>query len=366
MRGRASALIERLQARLGEIGAHPPVAAVLRRWRAEYGLAMLAVGTAIVAAINIDLPDKAPDFTVFWAAARHAFEAVYDSEFLSPLQPAPPGPRPFAYPPTFLLMILPFGLLSFKAAYVAAVTLSVTGFVAAGLRWSGWAWLALVSPTLIFAALIGQSTLVVGALLMAGLMLAGVRPVLAGVALGIAGCIKPQLLVLAPLALVLLRDGRAMLAAAVTAALLALAATLVFGPAIWGEWLRSLAQFRAINDQLAIERLGIGTNLAAVALVLPVVALLMWRAVRDGDRARLAAATIGGSVLLSPHAVFYESAVLLLPALALVGLNWRLVPIAYLLLGGATTTVGLALVLLGLTLPLGPGRIRSAAAAPPA
>ena len=64
-----------------------------------------AVGVA-TAAYSLSL-DAFPDFIVFWTAARHAADPLlYDSAHLTALQAwmPGPGPRPFIYPPTFLLL----------------------------------------------------------------------------------------------------------------------------------------------------------------------------------------------------------------------------------------------------------------------
>lgn len=332
----------------------PLVAAMRARWRSEYGLVLVALGAGLVGWWHITTPRKYPDFTVLWAAATHAFGPVYDQRWLTGLQHAP-GERPFSYPPTFLLLLIPIGWLKFRIAYVGWMAASVAGFVAVARRWSAWGWLAVWSPTLMFAALIGQTTLLVGAA--AGLALAEAerRPIVAGVALGLAGCIKPQLVYLLGPALMLWRAWAALGWAAASAALLAAAAAAVFGPTIWGSWLASLAGFVAVQDRAAIDRLGlwaVSPWLAVAAGV--VVAVMLARAARARDRAALAIVALGGGLLLSPHAVFYDSAVLLIPALAMIGWNWRAAVVATLLVIGAETSWAVAAVTLLLGQPRTP------------
>jgi hypothetical protein len=335
----------RLRARWSEFLVLAPVRYILGKWRREYGILAFAIGAAFVASRFIGIPGKAPDFTVFWAAATHAFGPVYDSDFISPLQDAPPGPRPFANPPTFLLLLLPVGLLPFKLAYVAWVSASVAAYFAAGLRLTKFAWLAVFSPTFLFVALIGQTTLLAGSLAVFGLALAKHKSVIAGVALGAAACIKPQLVVLAPLALLFLKDIRAILSAGITTLMLALAATAVFGIAIWSDWIQSLAGFRAITAGLNIWQLALPRSPPIIIGGAIIIVGFMALSVRWADRPRLIIATIGGSLLLASYSAHYESVVLLLPALALLRLDWRILPIGFLISGGAVTTIPFALVI---------------------
>ena len=92
-----------------------------------------AVGTALAFAVMFVAASEflwnahAPtgrDFISFWSAAKMALAgnpaAAYDLEALHALQSSVAtfdgGKMPFPYPPAFLLLVLPFGLLSFPAA----------------------------------------------------------------------------------------------------------------------------------------------------------------------------------------------------------------------------------------------------------
>ena len=68
-------------------------------------------------------PMVGTDFVVFWSAARvtiqHGAAAVFSVSWMQPIEEALWHCRNFApwpYPPTFLLLVLPFGLLPFPAA----------------------------------------------------------------------------------------------------------------------------------------------------------------------------------------------------------------------------------------------------------
>jgi len=197
-----------------------------------------------------------PDFEVFWTAARHAHDALlYDGPHLTAAQRWCPGDgaRPFIYPPTFLPIIYPFGLLPFLPAHYLWVGLSCAAFVlAAGLlvkpRWAAIL-LPLTFPVSLAAAY-GQSVLLAGAGLVAGTALLGRRPVLAGALIAAAACIKPQLMLLSPL--LLMGSWPAIGGAAAGGGALVLA-SLAFGPHRWIEWLDALPQFERTVRQMPLH-----------------------------------------------------------------------------------------------------------------
>ena len=319
---------------LKEIAENPVSQAIARRWHPAYRIILVALSTALLTWFHINMPGKGPDFTVLWAAAGHIFAPVYDIAYITSLQPGLPGPRPFAYPPPFLLVLAPVGLLPFKMAYVAWCTAAMVLFVEAGMRVTRFGWLMLFSPTLIFVALIGQTTLIVGALAIAGLTSLD-RPQRAGLAIGVALCIKPQLLLLVPVLLIADQRWRVLLFTGLSAMALSLAATIILGPHIWLDWLGALPEFVAVNDRLGIERLGVAAWLRPAVLI--AATLLLIRATRRNDRPRMMLVALGGSIVLAPHAVFYESVIVLPAAIALVGLCLDTIPALLLLLGIAET-----------------------------
>nr|WP_294847613.1 glycosyltransferase family 87 protein [uncultured Sphingomonas sp.] len=340
--------------RAGEaILAIPGIRRFWRNWRVEYGFALLFLTVLLVAWIQINTPGKFPDFTVFHAAATHSQGPVYDSAYLTPLQDHAAGEeRPFAYPPTFLLMIVPLGWLSFKTAFSVWVAVSVTAYVGAGWRMTKASWLALWSPTFLFAAVIGQTTLMVGGMAIWGFTLLDRRPRLGGAIFGAAICVKPQLFLFLPLLLIMSRQWRTIGTATVTGGVIAVAATINFGPQIWGQWLGSIAQFVATNDRQDIVRLGVPPSSLWFYVILIVATALLWRH-RNGPRSQQALLVLGASILLSPHAAFYESAVLIAPAFAVAGLSWRLVPAFLLLLIPELESAWLAMILLAISWPVG-------------
>ncbi|HEX3917896.1 MAG TPA: glycosyltransferase family 87 protein [Caulobacteraceae bacterium] len=214
-----------------------------------------------------------PDFEVFWTAARHAGDPLlYNSDYLTALQTWEPGtgPRPFVYPPTFLLMIWPFGLLPFLPAYYlwAGLSVAAIGLAAWRLVTPGWgAVLVVVTFPVLMAAAYGQSVLFAGAALVAGATLLERRPRLGGALIALAACIKPQLTLLSPL---LLLGHWSAMRAAIVAGLALVLASFVFGAGRWLEWLGAVAEFSRTVHQLPlhfINPLSPDLNLAEKAAV---------------------------------------------------------------------------------------------------
>ncbi|MFD2136193.1 glycosyltransferase family 87 protein [Novosphingobium resinovorum] len=103
-------------------------------------------------------------------------------------------------------------------------------------------WLLLLAfPAVPIVVTHGQTAFLVAGLLGAGLWLVPTRPVLAGVLLGLA-TIKPQFGLLLPIVLLLTGQWRTILAAVLTAALLAAASALLFGGEVWSGWLSASAR----------------------------------------------------------------------------------------------------------------------------
>ena len=197
------------------------------------------------------------DFMVFWRAARAAlagdlailsdgarFTAALNREFAHWLS-APLPLHPWVYPPHFLLLLLPFGLLPFGAAYalfvVATFALAAAAVLAGerGFRRALLGGALALSPAAAITATAGQNSFLAAALLVGGCRLAATRPALGGALLGVL-TVKPQLFLMVPVALLAARQGRA-LAACVAAALSLVAASVaLFGLAPWQAWLDAM------------------------------------------------------------------------------------------------------------------------------
>lgn len=199
--------------------------------------------------------EPAQDWMVFYTAARAHFDGnlplIWDGERLTAALNQrfaswlafPLNLHPWVYPPTFLLLFLPFGML--PPAVSLAVFLS-SGFIvllAAAMLYVGRGkprWIVgfslVLCPAVPFNVMTGQNAFFTSALLVGGFGLIGRHPVVGGALLGIL-TFKPQFWLMVPVALLAARQWRALGAAAASALLLALSSLLVFGPEIWRAWI---------------------------------------------------------------------------------------------------------------------------------
>lgn len=142
----------------------------------------------------------------------------------------------FAYPPTMLVLALPFGLLPLVPGFFVWTVVSLAA-LAAALRAAGLPIVMvaaiLVSPAAAENLVTGQTGSLIAAALAGGLLMARAgRPVAAGLLLGLL-VLKPQFGLLVPVCLLAARDWRATLCTG-AAAVFYVAATLpVFGVDAW-------------------------------------------------------------------------------------------------------------------------------------
>jgi hypothetical protein len=144
----------------------------------------------------------------------------------------------WSYPPPFLLLAVPFGLLTYLVA-LCTWTASGLALLALALRGQGPAWLtvaALTSPVVVFAILAGQVSLLSAALTLVVFTQLDRRPVLAGFLLALF-LIKPQTLLLVPVLLVASRRWTVLLCAAVGVVALVGLSALVCGIETWREFI---------------------------------------------------------------------------------------------------------------------------------
>lgn len=288
-----------------------------------------------------------PDFLVFHAAARAFFEGklaiVYDVDAFTAMQNALYGDRvaggvefrPFLYPPFWLAMLLPLGLLAVGKAY--AVFMAGTAAIATLIegRRDGWGWLAVVcSPAAVWVVLAGQNTFLSLALLYGGLRLLDRSPALAGLLLGLLSY-KPQVWVLVPLALLAARQWRALVWMAGTVAVLSLASLGLFGLDFWRAFFdatRIATAPPAVNEMFERMYMHMTTLLAAARLVgLPagvagaiqlagsaLAAVAVWIAFRrHGSGAARTAVLVTATYLVSPYTLNYDLLLLMPAAVAL-------------------------------------------------
>lgn len=322
-----------------------------RGWAFAAGLAALvSIGfvatvmmVAFVATADPDMPALKVDFRVFWAAGQLAVAgdplAVHDQARLAAAHATHVDEyMPWLYPPGFLVLVTPFGLLSFAWAYLVWTLLSL-GLVAVALKpfVSGirplWMLVAL-APASYAAILSGQTSLLWMAGLLAALAaLRDGRMVLAGVFIGCL-TLKPQLGVMIPFALLAMGAWRTILSAGLTTAAVQILPTLYYGVEYWRLLQVTLAQLREwVTASLDTILLMIGPAFlfgfagapepvawavqGAVALFSVATVVILWRT-KDLSFDTRAAGLLAAILLSAPYLWWYEAALMAAIALFLV------------------------------------------------
>lgn len=245
------------------------------------------------------------DFQVFWGVTKVPVGAIYDH-------------RVFAYPPTTLLLLTPFGQLPFWPSLVAwsAVGTAAITFAARRLIGPLALGLGLLTYAGIGTLLGGQISFFVGALVIAALSTS--KPRSRGVLLAAAAVIKPQSLLAAPIALVAERNWKAIGWAVVGGSALLLASVLLFGTGVWERWFTELPKFHAYLISRGVDRMDVGVYGLARSLALPGWIFLIgvplgvvtsWSVFRSEapvlDRYLAFAVS---TVLMSPYTLYYDLA----------------------------------------------------------
>ncbi|NPD69205.1 DUF2029 domain-containing protein [Lichenicola cladoniae] len=281
-------------------------------------------------------PYEANDFFAFNSFShfirQHPPMLIYDQDLLRRFQDLPHNKVfPFLYHPGMMLLLWPLAYLPFDVGYVLWIGLGLVAccVAIAGSR-DGWplALLVVVAPSTLWTAFVGQSTLLLAALLIGGLSLSPRRPLLAGLLIGLA-TYKPQLGLLVPVALVAAGQWRTMSAACATALCVILLSTLAFGMPVWLAWFHHLSSIIDMrSSQVTIwapaqatvasnlMTAGVGWRLANIAQVATCLfsVLSVWycfrRPTQDHSRnssVRLEVAALSAATFLAaPYAFTYD------------------------------------------------------------
>jgi hypothetical protein len=274
------------------------------------------------------------DFKVFWAAARVPARDVYSVEAVTAVQNLPveeAKPRPFISPPSLLVPLAPFGALAFWPAFLLWTSLAIAAQYLAARRILDPPALLLLAlaPAIHFTLGPGQVTLFVGAAVLAAMTMLPGRPVMAGVLLAAAALLKPQAVILVPIALAACGNWRALASSIATGAAAGLACLAVQGPQLWRDWLSALAGFpellrrlgyldRSLSPYATALDFGLTGSAVIVVIVAGVILGLVtcWWVFRATDNPALRAGALGCAYLLcTPYAMVYEAA-MLVPAAA--------------------------------------------------
>lgn len=261
------------------------------------------------------------DFLPLWTGARASAARLYDFAYVTARQSwlYSHGLRPFVYPPTALIVLKPFGAAPFWVAYPAFMIASGGLFLWAAGRLGAPRWFLPFPKPVVLVLLAGQLTFLIGGLVMAAMALKN-RPWLCGVLFGLAGAVKPQMLVLLPFALAVAGDWRAFVSTGVTAAALGLI-SLGFGVS-WIEWLQALPRFHDLVQAdvgLAATSLTPYAYLGPLsyAFTVPLALAGVWFAFRTDRAPERVLALFGGALLVAPYATNYEIALLIPAVLAM-------------------------------------------------
>lgn len=299
-------------------------------------VAVLAIVTNIVGPYQMD-------FVSYWAASVLGLggnpAGAYDFALHRAVEQGAvglAGGLPFAYPPFFLLLLAPFGLLPYPLAAAGWILATFAFYVAAARRLApGFPWLALAFPPVLVNAITGQSGFLTAGLLVGGLALLPKRPLAAGLLLGCL-VVKPQLGLVLPFVLLAGRQWRAIAGAAASSAGLILAGLIVYGWGAYAAWLGNAQLFASIvADGLAgwhkmasvyasLRLAGLGgeaawTVHALVAVAAALAACRVWR--RDCPWGAKAGALAAATALASPYLYVYDTLILVVPFVWLVSLG---------------------------------------------
>jgi hypothetical protein len=279
------------------------------------------------------------DFSIFYSAGRMAVsgeaEKIYDipehHEMLEKvLDRKVPNLLAWFYPPTFLLLIIPFVFLPYRLALIIwlAVTLALALYSALLLvpKQKKIALLAFGFPGIFMNLRWGQNGFLSTALVGFGLYFLDLNPVLAGLMFGLL-TYKPQIAIFPILILLLSKKWRALLWTAVFSLIFILLSCAAFGFGTWAEFVTSFFNSPLGDDWVRISAvqpsfysflrlLGMSGPVVNVlaGIVIAAATYTVWRIWRRTDNFALkGAAMVIAIFLVVPYYLQYDLSVLLIP-----------------------------------------------------
>ena len=290
------------------------------------------------------------DFINVWAAGRLVLDGVpaqaYDWDIQKQVEVAKLGQDfvgyfAWHYPPPFLFVASLLALLPYQVAYIGWVVVSFLPFLVAMRAIVGRDFgylLALAIPMAFINALVGQNGFLTAALIGGTLYLIPIRPVLAGICLGLL-TYKPQYGLLFPIALIVAGQWRVFVSAGITAVVMAFASWLAFGTESWlaffhwmprfsqafltegqAPWWKMQSIFSLVRYFGGSEPLGWAFQWVLTASVAVVLALI-WRS--RVPYTLKAAALAAGTLLTTPYLFMYDMMVLAIPIAFLVRIGLK-------------------------------------------
>ncbi|MGO9004493.1 MAG: glycosyltransferase family 87 protein [Beijerinckiaceae bacterium] len=161
----------------------------------------------------------------------------------------------WSYPPSFLLMAAPFGLLSYPAALAAWTSTGVLTLYNVVRNRALQTLAILCSPAAIFCLINGQISLFMAAITLTALRTLDRRPLISGLLIALC-TIKPQSGLLFPVLLIASRRWRVLAAATLGTLSLVLASSLLWGFDVWRDYVliglpTQIANTKDMSDGLA-------------------------------------------------------------------------------------------------------------------
>ena len=285
------------------------------------------------------------DFVNVWAAGRLVLDGhpalAYDWDIqkqveLALLRQDFPGYFAWHYPPPFLFVASLLAQFPYAVAFIGWVSASFLPYLAAMRAVVGRNFgfmLAIGFPMVFNNTLVGQNGFLTAALIGGTLYLIPVRPVLAGICLGLLSY-KPQYGLLFPLVLIAASQWTVFFAAGATAVAMALASWLAFGTESWQaffHWMPTFSQafltegkatwwklqslFSLVRYFGGGEAMAWGFHWVLTASVATGL-VVMWRS--RVSYSLKAAALAAGTLLTTPYLFMYDMMVLAIPVAFLV------------------------------------------------
>lgn len=273
------------------------------------------------------------DFRVFWAAGKLALESriteIFDNDSLNAVHQIDPNAwMPWLYPPGYLIFVTPFGTVSFGVAWIIFSLISITAVALALKPFTGQAkplWVGCVfAPAFATALVIGQNSLLwVSGIAAAIWALRSGKDYRAGFFIGLL-TLKPQLGLLIPLALLAIGAWRTILAATITAILVAVIPTLIYGVEYWTLLGENMSRHSVkVQENIAtlphlvsifsmLTQLGVSLSDALIvqwvfAAIGAVIVFLTWRA-KSVSLDVKAAVLLAATLISVPYVWYYEAA----------------------------------------------------------
>ena len=293
------------------------------------------------------------DFFPLWSYAKIASTQtvtdLYDFNLIHTHQVAlgmnPSLTNPFPYTPVSLLVLWPLDKLPYELSYVVWMTSTLGLFI-----WSVFAtcsrsrlwWLViLIAPAVEYNIAIGQSGFLIAALMIAGIRLADDRPGLSGILTGILLAFKPQIALLIPVAYLARRNWTALGVSSATILAASVVSTVLFGWDVWPAWIAQLPTYSAWFDiQMGLHAdimptvtanlrmLGLSSHVAQVIQLIAaaIVTKAIYNCFRQGPSRLTDAALLIGTFLATPHAVIYDTPMVVAALILFVEWCWQQAP----------------------------------------